>query len=430
MNKKSIAVIGSGISGLSASFLLSKDYDVHLFEKNKILGGHTRTINVKENNINIPIDTGFIVFNEKTYPDLTNFFKLLEVEFKNSNMSFAVSNNNPKIEYSGRNLRTIFSSPKNFFSIKFLKMLREIFILYNLCDKLKIDEKLSNLTLEEFLDKNNFSDYLKKYHIFPMVSSIWSSNNEDVKNFPLVSFINFFNNHGLFAFKNRPEWKYVEGGSNEYIKKILDLNLFKYKTNFIINSIERKKTTIKITDSNNIAYKFDKLVLATHADQALQLLNNPSSKEREVLSSFKYTKNYAFLHSDEKMMPKKNIAWSGWNFIENIKSKDKFMLTYWMNLLQNIPSKNNYFVTINPSIEPKSIIDSTVFEHPTFSFNTLKAQKNLLDIQGTNNTYYCGSYFGYGFHEDGIQSSVYIAKLLDVKIPWLRNNNFYNRLQF
>ncbi len=426
--KKKIAIIGSGISGLSAAYILSQKYDVHLFEKNKRLGGHTRTIKVNEKSKKIPIDTGFIVFNEKNYPDLTSFFKLLKIKYNDSNMSFAVSNKNPNIEYSGKNIFGLFADIKNLFSLKFYKMIFEIRKLYSICNKLEINKENSKLTLNQFLDQYKFSQYLKDYHILPMISSIWSNNITDIKNFPLVSFINFFQNHDLFKFKNRPQWKYVIGGSNEYIKRIINKNLFKYHTNFKIKKIIRSNYLIKIYDENNNHFFYDKLVFATHADQILSLLNEPSLREKNIISKFKYSVNSAYLHNDITLMPKYKNAWSSWNFLKE-SNNIKFTLSYWMNMLQKLPSSNNYFVTVNPYKKPKNIIDQTTFEHPIYSIETLVAQKEMMKIQGLNNTFYCGAYLGYGFHEDGIQSAAYISKLLDCNLPWKRDKNFYNRLK-
>ena len=425
--KKKIAIIGSGISGLTAAYFLSKKYDVYLYEKNKRLGGHTRTLYVEEKPKIIPIDTGFIVFNLKNYPDLTKFFETLKIDFRDSDMSFAVSNDKPNIEYSGKNFFTLFANINNFFSLSFYKMIFEIKRLYSICDQIDINNINSKKTLNEFLNKNNFSDYLKKYHILPMISSIWSSNIEDVKNFPLLTFINFFKNHSLFKFKNRPQWKYVFGGSNEYIKKLIQLKTFKYYTNTKILKIIRDNNKIEIFDNYNNKFMFDKLIFATHADQVLPLLNNPTEKELNIFNKFKYSSNSAYLHTDSSLMPISKYAWSSWNFLNRSKNK-KFVLTYWMNLLQKLPTNTNYFVTINPSKEPKNIINETIFDHPIYSLDTLKAQKEVMNIQGLNNTYFCGSYLGYGFHEDGIQSAAHISNLLDCDLPWKRDKNFYNRL--
>ncbi len=425
--KEKIAIIGSGISGLSAAYLLSKKYDVYLYEKNKRLGGHTRTIYVGDYSKKIPIDTGFIVFNEKNYPDLTKFFQMLNIDYRDSDMSFAVSNKVPSIEYSGKTIFSLFANFSNLFSFKFYKMLFEIRKLYSICNKLELND-ISKLTLDEFLTDNQFSDYLKYHHILPMISSIWSTNIDDVKNFPLITFINFFKNHALFKFKNRPKWKYVFGGSNEYIKKLIKLETFKYFTNSKIVKINRENNNIKIIYEDNSYNLFNKLIFATHADQVLSLLDHPTDKELKIFNKFKYSINSAYLHTDISLMPVSKLAWSSWNFLNKSDNK-KFTLTYWMNLLQKISSNNNYFVTVNPHKKPNNIINQTIFEHPIYSLDTLSAQKDVMEIQGLNNTYFCGSYLGYGFHEDGIQSSAYISKLLDCNLPWNRDKNFYNRLQ-
>ena len=425
--KEKIAIIGSGISGLSAAHLLSKKYDVYLFEKKNRLGGHTRTININENSKIIPIDTGFIVFNEQNYPDLTKFFRLLKIDYRDSDMSFAVSNNIPNIEYSGKTFFALFANVNNIFSFKFYKMIFEIKRLYSICNKLEIDSKNSKLTLDDFLNEYKFSDYLKNYHILPMISSIWSSNIEDVKKFPLITFINFFKNHALFNFKNRPKWKFIFGGSNQYIKKLTNLNTFKYFTNFKIKKILRYNNNIQIVDNDNKHDYFSKLIFATHGDQVLSLLDNPTDKEIDIFSKFKYSNNTAYLHTDSSLMPSSKLAWSSWNFL-NKSSGKKFTLTYWMNLLQKLSTNKNYFVTVNPFRVPKNIINQTTFKHPIYSIDTLMAQKEVMKIQGLNNTYFCGSYLGYGFHEDGIQSAAHISKLLGCNLPWNRDKNFYNRL--
>ena len=430
MDKQKIAIIGSGISGISAAFLLSKKFEVHLFEKNNILGGHTRTINFKDSDKNsISIDTGFIVFNNETYPDLVSFFNLLDVKVQDSDMSFGVSCMFPFLEYGGSSFNSLFAQRKNIFSIKFLLLLKEIKKFYKVCKKLKQSNINEDISIDYFLNKNNFSKQIANYHIYPLISSIWSSNVEDVKNFPFKSFLNFFNNHGLFNLTKRPQWKFVSGGSFKYIDAIINQNLFNFSTNFTIKKIMREKGKIYLIDSEKHKHTFDKLIFATHADQIISLLDSPTQEEINVFSNFKYTKNKAYLHSDENCMPKNKRAWSSWNFLQDF-NKNQFSLTYWMNNLQNINRINNYFVSINPSIEPKNIIDSTFFEHPIFNSEILNVQKKLGKIQGMQNTFYCGSYCGYGFHEDGIQSSAYIAEKLGVNLPWKRNNNFVSRLSY
>ena len=428
ISKKKIAVIGSGIAGISASYFLSSKYDVHLFEKNNYLGGHTRTVKVPTDN-NISIDTGFIVFNDKNYPDLVKFFEHLNIKTMNSDMSFAVSDINYNIEYGGKNLKSLFGQYKNIFNISYLKMIYEIFRFYKICTNLNLDNIENNLTIEDFLNSNSFSSYLKKLHIYPLISSIWSTNQNDVKNFPLKLFLKFFNNHDLFNFKYRPQWKYVQGGSNSYIKKILNLKKFNYTLNTKINKIVRSDNYIKII-KNDEEISFDYLVIATHADQVLKIIKNPTNDEKRVLSEFEYTRNRAYLHSDKSMMPENKKTWSSWNFIKNKKEDINFTLTYWMNNLQKLQTKKEYFVTINPEKIPKTIHNEASFTHPKFNLQTMKSQKKLKYLQGVNNTFFCGAYHGYGFHEDGIQSAAYISKRLNVNIPWKRDNNFYNRLLY
>jgi len=428
ISKKKIVVIGSGIAGISAAYLLSSKYEVHLFEKNNYLGGHTRTVKISTDN-NIPIDTGFIVFNNKNYPDLIKFFDHLNVHTQHSDMSFAVSDIFFNIEYGGKNIQTLFAQYKNFFNLRYLKMIYEIYNFYKLCKKTNLNNINKNITIENFLNLNRFSYYLRELHIYPLISSIWSTNKNDVSNFPLKLFLNFFNNHDLFNFKNRPKWKFVEEGSNTYIKKILDLNKFDYFLNAKIQNVVRSDQQIRIIN-NDKELKYDYLVIATHADQALEILCNSTDDEKKILSEFKYTNNRAYLHSDKSMMPKNKITWSSWNFIKSQKTDKNFTLTYWMNNLQKLPTKREYFVTINPTNLPRSIHNETIFKHPIFNLQTMKSQSKIKDLQGVNNTFFCGAYHGYGFHEDGIQSAVYISKMLDVDIPWKRDNSFYNRLMY
>ena len=430
MKNENVAIIGSGISGLSSAFFLSKQFNVFLFEKNDYLGGHTRTINLLEDKKKLQIDTGFIVYNEKNYPDLKYFFKELDVKTANSNMSFSISDKEKDFEYGGSNLNSLFANRRNIFSFKFIFLITQILKLYRFSKKYSEKKYLiNNITIEQFLNESGFSEIVRELHIYPMISSIWSVNKEDVKNFPLLSFIEFFSNHGLFNIGDRPQWKYVKGGSNNYIKKLLDKNLFKFYTNVKIKKIIRNNKKIQLINSENKDYYFDKIIFATHADEALELLDSPSITERKLLSQFRYSKNKAFLHNDQTFMPKRKLAWSSWNFLKNFEEY-KFSLTYWMNRLQNIPSSKNYFVTINPIVIPNNVLDSTTFSHPIFSIQTHKAQKELNKIQGIKNTYFCGSYCGYGFHEDGIQSAAYIAELLNITLPWQREHNFKSRLNY
>ena len=431
MIKKKICIIGSGISGLSASLFLSKKYDVHLFEKNNKLGGHTRTINFKDNlGKSLSIDTGFIVFNEINYPDLVSFFSYLGVQTENSNMSFSFSSNSPSLEYGGTNLNSLFSQRKNILSLSYISLLFEINRFYRIGRNLNLNNVDEKQTIEEFLLKNNFSDKIRNLHIYPMISSIWSSNSNDVKYFPFVLFLKFFKNHGLFDRKKRPQWKFASGGSYSYVDALIKKDLFKFTLNTEIKKIIRNNEGVQLIDQYDKVSNYDKVIFATHANQVIKLLEDLTSKEASILSCFKYTHNKAYLHKDSSLMPKSKAAWSSWNFLQKLNQENNFSLTYWMNQLQKIEHNSNYFVSINPEYKPQKIIDETFFTHPIFNMKTLGAQKKLGSIQGHNNTFFCGSYCGYGFHEDGIQSAAYIAAKLNIRLPWKRSAKFNSRINY
>ncbi len=414
-----IAVIGSGISGLSASYYLSKKHKVDLFEKEDRFGGHSYTIPViydEKNNKKIEVDVGFIVFNEKTYPNLITFFKELDVKYEKSDMSFSVSVEKTDIEYCGRGITGIFSNKKNLLNYDFVKMFYEIVKFYNKCEKIKI-ENHQNFTLEEFLIKEKLSRYFINYHIIPMVSAIWSMPPKEVKQMPLQFFIIFFKNHGLFKIRKRPQWFTVSKRSKDYVAKVLEKISGEYFKNYNINKIIRNKDNVSIYYGNESEFfNYDKVVLATHADQALDLIQKPRSEEINILNNFKYKKNLAVLHSDESIMPKNKKNWCSWNASIDKNNLQKNSVTYWLNLLQNLNISKNIFLTINPyyQIPQEKIFKKINFTHPYYDDQTLKNQKSLKLIQNQDNILFCGSYFGYGFHEDGIKSSLEMIKNLNV----------------
>ncbi len=405
-----IAVIGSGISGLSAAYYLSKKYYVDLYEKEDHFGGHSHTVDIKANKENIPVDVGFIVFNELTYPNLINFFKEINVEYEKSNMSFSVSVQDTNIEYSGSGFKGIFSNKKNIFNIKFLKMIFEIVNFYK-----KVSNDVSNdnikLTLGEYLTKNNLSNYFINYHIVPMVASIWSMPYGKAKNMPFALFVEFFSNHGLFRLKNRPQWFTVKNRSRSYVNEVLKKISGEIYKNYEVKKVIRKNNTVRImVGSDQEFLEYDHVVMACHADQTIKLIE-PTAKENDLLKKFKYVQNQAYLHFDENLMPCNKNAWSSWNAISNIDASET-CVTYWLNKLQNLKTKNNYFLTLNPinTINEDKIIKKIGFTHPSFNLETYKLQKELKNLQGKKNTWFCGSYFGYGFHEDGLKSSLELVK--------------------
>ncbi len=408
-----VAVIGSGISGLSISHFLSKKYYVDLFEKNNHFGGHAYTVDIPENNSKniISIDLGFIVFNKNNYPNLLNFFHDLNVSYEKSNMSFSVSVKNSNIEYSGSGLNGIFSNKLNIFNIKFLRMIKEIISFYKEAE-LTSEVNYQGKTLEDFLKIKKLSSYFINFHIIPMVAAIWSMPPDLAKKMPLFLFLNFFRNHGLFKIKNRPQWYTVSGRSKVYVNKVLKTISGEYFKNYEIKSVYRNKKSVRLYyGSSNEYFDYDKVVFATHADDTLKLLNSPSENEKKILGNFNYKKNTAFLHCDNRLMPDRKNAWSSWNSILDKKNINKNCITYWLNKLQNLKTKNDYFLTLNPifQINDDKIIKKINFSHPFYDLKALNAQKHLKELQGVNNSWFCGSYFGNGFHEDGLKSALNIA---------------------
>jgi len=406
-----IAVIGSGISGLSAAHYLSKKNKVDLFEKEDHFGGHSYTIDVKDNNNHVPVDIGFIVFNFKTYPNFVKFLNDNGIEIEKSNMSFSVSVKETEIEYCGKGLLGIFSNKKNLLNFDFFKMFFEIIKFYKKSNNLKNIEE--NLTLDDFLKREKMSKYFINYHIIPMVSAIWSMPPYEAKQMPLKFFLKFFQNHGLFNLKNRPQWYTIKNRSRTYVKKILDTISGEYYKNYRINKISRLSNGVKVYyGGNNEFFDYDKVVIATHADEALSLITDPTPEEKSILANFKYKNNIAIIHTDETLMPKNKKAWSSWNSSVNKENTSETSITYWLNLLQNLKTNKNIFLSLNPflKIDPKKIISKVKFTHPYYDKEALENQNRLKNIQNKKNLLFCGSYFGYGFHEDGIKSSLEMIK--------------------
>ncbi len=410
-----IAVVGSGISGLSAAYYLSKKHKIDLFEKEDHFGGHSNTIEIflKDKNP-ISVDVGFIVFNHITYPNLINFFKENQIKIEKSNMSFSVSVKDTNIEYCGKGLNGIFSNRINLFNLKFIQMFFEIIKFYKKNENLK--EENENITLGEYLRKQNWSKYFINYHIIPMVAAIWSMPSYEANQIPFKFFIKFFQNHGLFKLKNRPQWYTVQDRTKTYVKKVLESISGEYYKNYTIKNIRRSSSGVQLFYGNNSEFFiYDKVILATHADEALKLIENPTKDESLILSNFSYKKNIAYIHTDTNAMPKNKSAWSSWNSIIAKNKSDNNSVTYWLNLLQNLKIDRNIFLTLNPffKIEEDKLIKKVEFTHPYYNQNSINYQKKLIHIQNRKNILFCGSYFGYGFHEDGIKSSIDMIKTLN-----------------
>ena len=411
-----IAVVGSGISGLSATYYLSKKHKVDLLEKENQFGGHANTIKViYDNKKEVAVDIGFMVFNQKTYPHLINFFSENKIDIEKSDMSFSVSASGNNLEYCGKGISGIFSNKKNLFNPKFIKMFFEIINFYKKCEKIEI-KKTNLITLGEYLKEIKISNYFINYHIIPMVSAIWSMPPYEASQMPLTFFLNFFKNHGLFKLKDRPQWYTVANRSKTYVDKIINQISGEYYKNYNINKIIRNNSSVKIYyGEENEFFDYDKVIIASHADEALKMIKDPTIDEKKILKNFKYRENTAVIHFDETIMPKNKKAWCSWNSSMNKDDIKKTSVTYWLNQLQNLKIDKDIFLTINPfrEIPEDKIFKKVEFTHPYYDNAALSNQSNLYKIQNKKNTLFCGSYFGYGFHEDGIKSTIEMLKTLN-----------------
>ena len=406
-----IAIVGSGISGLSAAYYLSKNNHVDLFEKEDHFGGHSHTIDLTIGKKNVPVDIGFIVFNFKTYPNLIKFFEENKIDIEKSDMSFSVKVENSNFEYCGKGLRGIFSNKMNLLNFRFYKMVFDIIKFYKESDLSNTADK--EITLGDYLIKKKLSKEFINYHIIPMVSAIWSMPPYAANKMPLKFFLKFFQNHGLFKLKNRPQWYTVSRRSRTYVQKIISTISGEYFKNYQIKKIKSKNRGVDLYyGGNNEFFDYDKVIIATHADEALAMIENPTNQEKEILSNFSYKENIAYIHNDQSVMPKNKRAWCSWNSSMKKDEIEKNSITYWLNLLQNLDCEENIFLTLNPyfEIESSKILKKVKFTHPYFDQSALNYQSRLKNLQNKRNILFCGSYFGYGFHEDGIKSSIEMLK--------------------
>ena len=415
-----IAIIGSGISGLGCAYLLSKAHDVTLFEKNKSCGGHSRTIHVsierETQTVTQPVDTGFIVFNKRNYPHLTGLFDYLNIPYEKSDMSFGVSIKDGWLEYTSRN---IFANPANFLKPQFLRMLYEILKFNRLGTRFL--KNPTDETLSAFLKRNHFSDWFHDYYILPMGGAIWSCSTETMTDFPARSFLRFFANHGLLTVNDQPQWYTVTGGSRNYVQKILDEMPAKVRTGTAVTSVTQKGKKFEVL-ANGKAEIYDQVVFACHADQALQIIQDKTPAEQNILGAFSYQKNKLVVHQDDTFMPHRKSCWASWVYLSR-SAKDKretVSLSYWMNNLQNFESDAPIHVTLNPDARPdeNTILDEHDFAHPIFDEKAVAAQGHIDDVQGVRGLWFCGAYQRYGFHEDGLLSAVNVARKIGVDIPW------------
>ncbi|MEH6635252.1 MAG: FAD-dependent oxidoreductase [Halioglobus sp.] len=409
-----IAVIGSGISGLSCAHYLSTSHEVSVFEAGKQIGGHTATVDVQLGTRRYAIDTGFIVFNDWTYPNFIALMDELGVPSKPTDMGFSVMDENTGMEYSGTNLNTLFAQRSNLLSWKFLKMIRDI-LRFNKESVADLDAgRISDAqTLGQYLQHNGYSEGFKRQYLAAMGSAIWSADYATILEFPLSFFLRFFRNHGLLSVADRPQWRVIEGGSREYLRPLCQRFEQRIHTNCPVKTVIRQGggVTLELADGNKL--RFDQVVMATHSDQALALLNQPSPEERNILGALPYQSNDVVLHTDIRLLPRNRKTWSSWNYSLG-NDQRRAVVTYNMNILQGIEAPETFCVTLNntAAINPHKIIGRFSYDHPVFSLQGIAAQKRWSEINGSLNTWYCGAYWHNGFHEDGVVSAQRVAQAI------------------
>ncbi|MEQ8505142.1 MAG: FAD-dependent oxidoreductase [Rhodospirillales bacterium] len=416
-----IAIIGTGIAGLSAAWLLNQRHRVTVFEKNNWVGGHSNTVDVPGATGMVPVDTGFIVYNERTYSNLTALFDHLDVPTKESDMSFAASFGDGRLEYAGTGLNGLFGQRLNLIRPRFWRMMKDLLRFYKEAPAFLSTPHRHGVSLADYLAQNRYSRAFIDDHLYPMGAAVWSTTAQEMADYPAEAFIRFFDSHGLLLLKDRPQWRTVDGGSREYVTRLTAP--FQDRIRQIgVRSLQRQGDKVLVTDRTGATETFDHAILATHADEACRLLADADSQERRLLGAWRYTENRAVLHTDPSLMPKRKRVWSSWNFITGENGGRKALcVTYWMNRLQSIDGRPPLFVTLNPVREPRpeAVLREFTYTHPFFDRTAIETQGELWALQGRQRTWFCGSYFGHGFHEDALQSGLAVAEQLGgLRRPW------------
>ncbi|MGF1752062.1 FAD-dependent oxidoreductase [Vibrio makurazakiensis] len=410
---KKIAIIGSGISGLTCAYLLSKKNDVTVFEKNDYVGGHTATVDIEHKGQDYAIDTGFIVFNDRTYPNFNELLMQLGIQRQATEMSFSVHNRQTKFEYNGHGINALFAQRRNVFRPKFWRLIYEIVKFNNLCkDAFRQGNIQEQSSLGEFLNKHHFSEFFSQHYILPMGAAIWSTSLEEMEKFELKFFIQFFYHHGLLNIVDRPQWYVVPGGSRMYVDAILTKLNKPVLTGSDIESVSRGQDKATVIMKGGDTHSFDEVIFACHSDQALALIDNPTDDEKDVLSGIPYSRNEVVLHTDTQLLPDRELAWASWNYMLDGDLSRPSCVTYNMNILQGIQSGDTFCVTLNQSdvIDPNKVIQSFVYHHPVLDAFSVKAQKQRPRICGKNHCHFVGAYWYNGFHEDGVRSALDVTQ--------------------
>lgn len=418
MEYKKIAVIGSGISGLLSALLLQQKYAVTLFEQNDYLGGHTHTIDIERDGKVFPVNTGFIVYNDWTYPNFIRLMEHLNVASENSNMSFSVRCDRTGLEYNGTNLNSLFCQRRNLVNPGFWRMVKDIIRFNREATTAHLNGGLSPATtLQQFLDQRGYSNEFVHHYIVPMGAAIWSAPETDMMQFPFEFFVRFFHNHGMLSVDERPQWRVLQGGSRSYVSVMKQQLRGPIHINRRILQVERFDKGVTLLDQNGQLEPFDAVVLACHSDQALQILTQPSSAERQYLGAIPYQDNDVVLHTDARLLPQRKRAWAAWNYRIPPQQDLPVQLTYNMNILQNFVSDTTFCVSLNQTdrIDPAKILARYRYSHPAFTLAGMNAQNHFGTLNGKQHTYYCGAYWFNGFHEDGVNSAIRVARSLGVE---------------
>lgn len=402
-----IAIIGTGIAGNVVAYHLHKQHDISVFESNNYIGGHTHTHDINVSDQRFAIDTGFIVFNYKTYPHFTQLLKTLNVDVQESSMSFSVKSDQTGLEYNGSTLNSLFAQRSNLLRPSFYRMIRDI-LRFNQEALALLNTEQANVPLGIYLQQNGYSDEFIKHYLIPMGAAIWSTSPKLMMDFPSGFFVRFFHNHGMLSVDDRPTWYVIKGGSKEYVKKLTAPFRDRIFTDYAVKSVSRSAEGVDLIFNNGDKQRFDQVFIATHSNQALEILSDASEAEKQILESIPYQKNQAVLHTDETLLPKRRLAWAAWNYHILPTSQEQVALTYNMNILQGLRSKSTFCVTLNnrQDIAEEKIIKTIDYEHPIFTPDGILAQQRQAEINGVNRTYYCGAYWRYGFHEDGVWSAL------------------------
>ena len=407
-----IAIIGSGIAGLTCAYLLNRKHAITVFEAGDWIGGHTHTVDVEVGGQHYAVDTGFIVFNDWTYPNFIRLLGQLGVGFKDTEMSFSVSDPLSGVEYNGHNLNTLFAQRRNLFSAKFIGMVRDI-LRFNreALNDLNQQRIASNMTLGDYLKANAYSERFIQHYIVPMGAAIWSMSLNDMLGFPLQFFVRFFKNHGLLSVSDRPQWCVVEGGSSSYVAPLTESFRERIRLNCPVTRVERDADGVTVHSSAG-SERFDKVIFACHSDQALALLARPTGTEQDILGALPYADNDVVLHTDTRLLPNRKLAWASWNYRLGGPADQPAAVTYNMNILQGIQSDTTFCVSLNQTaaIDPSKILARYTYAHPQYSLAGMAAQARWEELLGANHSYFCGAYWANGFHEDGVVSALRVAR--------------------